>query len=334
MTWANALRAACGWCCATGGAAALATGVLLAAAPAGTRAVALAAGGAALLAMIALPGAIARLFPARVTAPVATSLLLTMTAMSFATSQAMQDSATSTALPLVATGAALLAAMAWLARRADVARGATRHEVRLHDLDGRRSASALDTLRRNAPLVAPALLAGLSSGALARFQFFAICGTGPVASVQVALSLMAVLACGWLVERIDPRHALLALFALRGALLAALTLDALAPHAALAAPAFAVLDYLTLPTLMRLRPASRAARTGCPGGAHHAGMLAGAALATTPWCFGQGFYALFLSGCALNLGYAFAFAARRRAATHAPYPAPPALAARGAIDPA
>jgi hypothetical protein len=188
-------------------------------------------------------------------------------------------------------------------------------------------------LRASGTLLAPALLAGISSGMLARFQFFALCGAGPFSSTQLAISLGAAMGLGTLAQRIDHRYALLALFALRATLLAALTLDALAPWAAFAAPAFGVLDALTLPTLMR---GGRTAQASCPGVAHHAGMLAGAALATTSWGFSQGFYTLFLAGAALNLMCAYALAARRSARTHLPpygdYPANPALASGGGID--
>jgi hypothetical protein len=187
-------------------------------------------------------------------------------------------------------------------------------------------------LRNNAWLIAPALLAGLSSGVLARFQFFAICGGGTASVTHVVASLIIVTLAGGLAERVDHRRALLALFTLRGALLAALTLDALAQWTALAMPAFAVLDYLTLPTLMRGGRAARASQAGCPGLAHHAGMLAGAALANTPWGFGQGFYALFLIGGALNLACAGVLAARHGSRTHAHYPASPALATGSGVD--
>jgi len=133
-------------------------------------------------------------------------------------------------------------------------------------------------------------------------------------------------------DRRTYRRALLVLFVLRGSLLAALTFDCLAPWAALAAPAFAVIDFLTLPTLMRGGRASRASGAGCPGLAHHTGMLVGTALATTSWGFGQGFYALFLIGGALNLACAYAFATPRRFRMHTPYSASTALAAGSTID--
>ncbi|WP_410864146.1 hypothetical protein [Paraburkholderia sp. SIMBA_027] len=185
-------------------------------------------------------------------------------------------------------------------------------------------------LRSNAAMLAAALLAGLSSGVLARFQFFSICGSGPFSFSHAAMSLCLVALLGLIADRADHRHTLLALFVVRGALLAALTLAAFSAWTVFAAPAFALLDALTLPALIRASRMQRAAHAGCPGVVHHGGMLAGAALATTSWGFGQGFYALYLLGGALNLACAYALAHRRVAGTQ--YVASSALATRGAIE--
>jgi hypothetical protein len=314
----HALRALCIWGVVTGGASALAAGVMLAAMQAGEPLTTFAASALALLAMVLIPAALARRFVSRATVPVATALALTMAAMSAAAAGVHEGAAT----PLTLGGIALLATAWSHLRRETTARSA---HAQMH-------AAPLyaQPLRNNTWLIAPALLAGLSSGVLARFQFFAICGRGTASATHIVTSLVIVAFAGWLAERVDHRRALLVLFALRGALLAALTLDSLAPWAALAMPAFAMLDYLTLPTLMRGARASRASQAGCPGLAHHAGMLAGAALATTSWGFGQGFYALFLLGGVLNLACAGVLAARRNARTH--YPASPAFAAASGID--
>ncbi|HEY4805251.1 MAG TPA: hypothetical protein VIH96_21765 [Paraburkholderia sp.] len=317
----HATRQLCVWAALTGGASALAAGVMIAAMQAGGAVAAFAASGLALLAMALIPAALVRCFATYATVPVASALVLTMAAMS-AAAAAARSGATSASATLALFGIALVTAVCMHLRR-------------------ERNAAAPQPVHTHAPapmwrngmlLLAPALLAGLSSGVLARFQFFAICGGSATSMTQVVASLAVVAAAGWLADRADYRRALLALFVLRGALLAALTLDSLAPWAALTAPAFAVLDYLTLPTLMRSGRASRVSGTGCPGLAHHAGMLAGTALATTSWGFGQGFYTLFLVGGALNLACAYAFAAPRRFRTHVHYPASPALAAGSAID--
>lgn len=340
----DALAAAWIWCAVTGGAAALAAGVMLGAMQLGASAAAFAASTVALLAMALLPAALARRFVSRATVPVAASLVLTMAAMTAAAAQARAGSITS-ALPVaLALAGLILLATVWPRLPARHA-ASSASPMRIHRTPVQREEQGfVAALPAGVVLLAPALLAGLSSGVLARFQFFAVCGAGPFSYAQLAVSLGAALGLGLLAERIDRRYALLALFALRGALLAALTLDALVPWAAFAAPAFAVLDALTLPTLLRV---GRATQAGCPGVAHHAGMLAGAALATTSWGFGQGFHALFLSGAALNLMCACALAARRwkhAPHPHQPYftrryaprftdhPASPALASGGGID--
>ncbi|MFD1555772.1 hypothetical protein ACFSHT_09060 [Paraburkholderia silviterrae] len=348
----DTLAAACVWCAVTGGAAALAAGVMLGAMRVGATATALAGSAVALLAMALLPAALARRFVSRATVPVAASLVLAMAAMTAAAAHARAGSVPD-AMPavLALAGLALLTA-AWPHLSARHTQSSEPPPQIDRTPIQRAQQGFIVALPGSAALLAPALLAGLSSGVLARFQFFALCGAGPFSYAQMAVSLCAAVGFGLLAERIDHRYALLALFALRGALLAALTLDALAPWAALAAPAFAVLDALTLPTLLRI---GRAAQAGCPGVAHHMGMLAGAALATTSWGFGQGFHALFLAVAALNLMRACALAARRcmRTATqhqphstqhyasrftsrHTPHftdrPASPALASGGAIE--
>jgi hypothetical protein len=312
----HAIRLLCVWASITGGASALAAGVMIAAMQAGAPFAAFAASALALLAMALIPGALARSF-ANPTAPIASTLTLTMAAMG----AGAHAGATFAQTPLILGGVALIAAAC------------------MHLLHTRDSAASSVHTHATAPawrngmlLIAPALLAGLSSGVLARFQLFALCGGAAMSVTQVVTSLAVVSLAGWLADRVDYRRALLVLFVLRGGLLVAFTLNCLAPWAALAAPAFAVLDYLTLPTLMRGGRSFRASGAGCPGLAHHAGMLAGAALATTPWGFGQGFYALFIVGGALNLACAYALATPRRFRTHAPYPASAALAAGSTID--
>ena len=313
----HAIRPLCVWASITGGASALAAGVMIAAMQAGAPFSAFAASALALLAMALIPGALARGFATHSTVPIASALVLTMAAMS----AGARSGETLAQTPLILGGAALIAAACLHLRR-----------TRDHAASSMHQHTTAPVWRNGVLLVAPALLAGLSSGVLARFQFFALCGAAAMSVTQVVTSLAVVGLAGWLADRVDYRRALLVLFVLRGALLAALTLDCFAPWATLAAPAFAVLDYLTLPTLMRGGRAFRASGAGCPGLAHHAGMVAGAALATTSWGFGQGFYALFIVGGTLNLACAYAFATPRRFGTHTPYSASAALAAGSTIE--
>jgi hypothetical protein len=317
-----AMRLLAFWGAVTGGASALAAGVMLLAMQTGGALAALAASALALLAMGLIPATLATRFATRATVPVASALVLTMAAMS-AAAGAARAGATGVAAPLLFGGIALLAAVFVRVRRHPAAR-----PVHTHLAVPRPATRALiPALRNNVWLIAPALLAGLSSGLLARFQFFAICGGGVASAAHVAAALTVVALTGSLAERVDHRRALLTFFVLR----AALTLDALAPWLSLAAPAFALLDYLTLPTLMRGGNAARAAQASCPGFAHHVGMLTGAALATTSWGFGQGFYLLFLVSGALNLACACALATPRLPGMQTRSPASPALAAGSGI---
>jgi hypothetical protein len=324
---AHVLRPLAFWGAVTGGASALAAGVMLAAMQASGTLAALAPSALALLAMALIPAVLTPHFATRATVPVASALVLTMAAMSTAAASG-RAGAIGMAAPLAALGGIALLAALYLHWRRD----ATARPAHTHAAAPQPATHALMPVPgNNMWLIAPALLAGLSSGVLARFQFFAVCGGGTASVAHVAASLAVVILAGSLAERVDHRRALLAFFVLRAALLAALTLDALTPWLSLAAPAFALLDYLTLPTLMRGGSAARAAQAGCPGLAHHAGMLAGAALATTSWGFGQGFYTLFLVGGALNVACACALAAQRLAGTRTYSPASPALAASSGI---
>ncbi|CAG9218808.1 conserved membrane hypothetical protein [Paraburkholderia tropica] len=314
------LADACAWCAVTGGAASLAAGVMVMAMHAGAHVGALAASALALAAMALLPSVLARRFASRPVTPIAAALITTMIAMSAASAQANAISIAFAAM-LVLIGVATLIP-AWNDLRAQHLQRIPNRSIERRDLT--------IALGGNAPMLAAALLAGLSSGVLARFQLFSICAAGPFSLSHAAASLGIVIAMGWIADRVDHRHALLALFVLRGLLLAALTLDASSAWANFAAPAFALLDALTLPALIRSSRLQRAAHAGCPGVVHHGGMLAGAALATTSWGFSQGFYTLYLLGATLNLACAYALANRRDASTH--YVTPSALATRGAIE--
>ncbi|HEY4295712.1 MAG TPA: hypothetical protein VGM85_04495 [Paraburkholderia sp.] len=148
-----------------------------------------------------------------------------------------------------------------------------------------------------------ALLAGISSGSLARFQFFALCGaSGAQPLWQIALSLTAVCALACFADRARNNSMLATLYIARAALIGALAAvdhPALAP---LAAKIFLLLDCLTIAALANLAGNDRRAlRASCPGIAHHAGMVAGAALSSTPYFFGDGFVVLFALSAAANL---------------------------------
>jgi hypothetical protein len=212
-----------------------------------------------------------------------------MAAMSFAASQArVIASATQGAWPLVLAGFALLVS----------ARGLAPETHRIASIAPRARTPDL-----NGAMIGAAWLAGMSSGLLARFQLFALCGAGPVSLAHFLLPLGAAMGAGAYLQRIERRRALLWLFMLRGVLLATLTFDALAPWSPYAAPVFTVLDALTLPTLLRndhTRHAGPGSGPGaCPG------------VATTSWGFGQGYYVLFIGAAVLNLVCASAQAAAR-----------------------
>ncbi|MBK5167736.1 hypothetical protein [Paraburkholderia domus] len=158
-----------------------------------------------------------------------------------------------------------------------------------------------------------ALLAGLSSGSLARFQLYAICGmSGAQPMWEIALSLGAVCALALVADRSgNNNRVLIVLYVLRAALIGALAaLDS--PTLALpAAKMFLVLDCLTIPALMQLRGKSRGAMSaGCPGAAHHLGMVLGATLSTTPYFFGDGFMVLYALSAIANLTCAGTLATR------------------------
>ncbi|WP_027820830.1 hypothetical protein [Paraburkholderia bannensis] len=284
-------RAAAFWCAVTAAAAALAAGFMLCAMQAGANVAAFAASAVALIAMALLPPMFARRFGSLATLPCAAALVLTMGAMRFAATPA-RTNVIQSALLLLLVGFALVITLVIAARM-------FHSEPILLRRNFTRYASFIRP--GNGALVGAALLAGMSSGVLARFQLFSLCGADPFSFTHLFFSLGAALGAGAWLQRSERRHALLLLFALRGALLAALTLDAFSSLVLYAASAFAVLDALTLPTLLRNDHAGHVAQGGCPGIAHHLGMLAGAAFSTTSWGFGEGFYALFLGAAALNL---------------------------------
>jgi hypothetical protein len=163
-------------------------------------------------------------------------------------------------------------------------------------------------IRSNGSAVLPALLAllaGLSSGSLARFQLFTLCGAnGAQPFWQIALLFITVCALAWAADRSrgNGNSMLMVLYVARAALtgvLASADNPALAP---LAAKIFLLLDCLTIPALANLRGNAKSAlSTTCPGIAHHIGMMTGAALSTSRYFFGDGFVLLFALSAAANL---------------------------------
>ncbi|WP_147394027.1 hypothetical protein [Paraburkholderia sp. BL23I1N1] len=158
-----------------------------------------------------------------------------------------------------------------------------------------------------------ALFAGLSTGSLARFQLFAICGVGGAQPTwQIVFSLGAVCALAFIADRTgNDNRMLMVLYVLRAVLIGALAAVNGPTLALLAAKIFLVLDCLTISTLTKLRSKSRSAMSAsCPGAAHHIGMVMGATLSTTPYFFGDGFMVLYVLSAIANLICAGTLAAK------------------------
>ncbi|CAE6792031.1 hypothetical protein R69776_04810 [Paraburkholderia nemoris] len=160
------------------------------------------------------------------------------------------------------------------------------------------------TIRVTGATVLLALFAGLSSGSLARFQLYAICGmSGTQPMLQILLSVGTVCALAFIADRpSNNNRMLIVLYVLRAAVIGALAVVDSPSLALLAAKIFLILDCLTIPALMKLRRKSRSALSaGCPGAAHHIGMVLGATLSTTPYFFGDGFIVLYALSAIANL---------------------------------
>jgi hypothetical protein len=187
---------------------------------------------------------------------------------------------------------------------------------------------SIRTLRPLGTTALLALLAGMSSGSLARFQMFALCGGGSTGSAngvppfwQIALSLALVCTLACLADRSRNNRVLMLLYLARAALLGTLASADNPAFAPLAAKVFLLLDCLTIPALANSRgnranggDAKRMLSASCPGLAHHIGMLAGAALSTTPYFFGDGFVLLFALSATANLICAVSLATHWRIA--------------------
>ncbi|NKJ46753.1 hypothetical protein CIC12_08355 [Burkholderia sp. SG-MS1] len=247
----------------------------------------------ALATMMAAPLLMARSTRRRTTLASATTLIVTMSAMNALPTylNGLQHGGVLAAL-MIAAGGALL--FCWRQLSGTVAND--RHHAN----------DPAQTTRAASTTALLALLAGMSSGSLARFQLFAVCGAGGANGVQplwhIALLLAAVCALACYAERSRNDRMLSTLYVARALLIGTLaTVDnpALAP---LAAKLFLLLDCLTIPALANLGGNTRRAlNASCPGIAHHIGMLAGAALSTAPYFFGDGFVVLFGISAAANL---------------------------------
>lgn len=161
-----------------------------------------------------------------------------------------------------------------------------------------------------------AVLAGFSSGSLARFQLFAICGaSGMQPFWHIALSLAAVGTLAFLAARARGHHMLIALNVARAVLILTLAANDNPALAPLAATVFLALDCLTIPALVSMPGRSNGVLSAsCPGLAHHVGMLLGAALSTTPYFFGDRFVVLYAMSAVANLICALSLTMHWRAA--------------------
>ncbi|WP_183081525.1 hypothetical protein [Paraburkholderia fungorum] len=161
-----------------------------------------------------------------------------------------------------------------------------------------------EALHATGAMVLLALFAGLSSGLLARFQLYAICGVGGAQPIwQIVLSLGAVCALAFMADRSDKNSRMLVvLYVLRATSIAGLAASDSPTAALFAAKIFVILDCLTIPALTKLRGKSHSAMSAsCPGAAHHIGMALGATLSTTPYFFGAGFTTLYVLGAIANV---------------------------------
>jgi hypothetical protein len=164
------------------------------------------------------------------------------------------------------------------------------------------------TIRHHGSTATPALLAllaGLSSGCLARFQLFTFCGaSGAQPLWQFALLFATVCALACVADRSNRsiNGMLMALYVTRAALIGVLASFDNPTFAPFASKVFLLLDCLTIPALANLRGNSNSPLSAtCPGVTHHIGMVTGAALATSPYFFGDGFVVLFALSATANL---------------------------------
>ncbi|TDY26611.1 hypothetical protein B0G81_7132 [Paraburkholderia sp. BL6665CI2N2] len=242
----------------------------------------------------------------------AATLIVTISAMNSVPAY-LSDSAHGMAIAvlMIATGVVML--LNWLRANAE-----RRHNVE------RGTQQDSDSIKAATPSSATAflaLLAGLSSGSLARFQLFAICGvSGAQPFWRISLSLAAVCVLALIADRLRGNRLLIALYIARATLIGTLAANDNPALAPLAAAVFLILDCVTIPALANLRGITTSATSvlsaSCPGVAHHIGMLLGAALSTTPYFFGEGFVLLYALSATANVICAASLATRWRARRH------------------
>jgi hypothetical protein len=247
----------------------------------------------ALATMTIVPLLMSRVSRAHTTLATATTLIAAMSAMGvMPTYVSGLNHSTTIAGLLVVVGGVLL-----LYGQHLVGASVLRHE----DFDpnqyvNRRTVQSARAIHATGATALLALFAGFSSGSLARFQLFAICGmSGAQPMWEVALSLGAVCTLAFIADRSrDNNRMLIVLYVLRAALIGTLASADKPTLALLAVKIFLILDCLTIPALMKQPGKSRnALSASCPGAAHHIGMVLGATLSTTPYFFGDGFMVLY-----------------------------------------
>ncbi|MFM0180828.1 hypothetical protein PQR52_20315 [Paraburkholderia aspalathi] len=255
----------------------------------------------ALATMTIVPLLMSRVSRPRATLATAVTLIVTMSAIGIVPAYVggLVHSTTIAGLFVVAGGALLL-----YGRHFVGAPVLSPEDVDWNRYTNRNTDQSTEALRATGTTALLALLAGLSSGSLARFQLFAICGMSGAQPIwQVLLSVGAVCALAFIADRSgNNKRMLIVLYVLRAALIGALAAVDSPTLALLAAKIFLILDCLTIPALMKLRRNSRSALSaGCPGVAHHVGMVLGATLSTTPYFFGEGFIVLYALSAITNL---------------------------------
>ncbi|HZZ13031.1 MAG TPA: hypothetical protein VFE79_20285, partial [Paraburkholderia sp.] len=169
-----------------------------------------------LAAMILVPSLMSRLADRHGTLAIAATLLITMSAMTAVPTylrDAGAGSSTSTALLMATLGAALCArALRKVHRTAQVAAYEER-EVK----------ATSSSLRATGAVAALALLSGLSSGTLARFDLFGMCGaSGAVSAWQMGLSLIAVCVAAVMADRSRSHTTLMVVYGARALMIGAM----------------------------------------------------------------------------------------------------------------
>jgi len=167
--------------------------------------------------------------------------------------------------------------------------------TRQQDRATRNSSNGAKSIHIDRATTVLGLSAGISSGALARFQLYAICGASGTQSLwQITISLTAVCALAFVADRSSAPRTSAVLYAIRALLISAIALTDTVSLTPLIAAIFLILDCLTIPALTKVGGCPNSVLSAsCPGVSHHLGMVIGATLATTPYFFGDGFALLY-----------------------------------------